>query len=292
MITLAFFGSSRFSVFVLEELHKAGYIPTCVVTIPDKPRGRKLKLKPMPVKEWAVRKGVKVFDPAKLDGKFAEELNQESFDLFIVASYGKIIPAAIIDLPAHKTLNVHPSLLPKYRGSSPIQSAMLSNDKDTGITIMRVDEETDHGPIIIQEKTTVNEWPAYEDFEESLARQGGKLLARVIPDWISGKIKERPQDHSLATYAKKVIKEDGLIDLNEDPYLNFRKIQAFHEWPQAYFFIEKSGKRLRVKITEAEYSDGLLKIKRVIPEGGKEMKYEDFERGYGFYFNAAAREVL
>lgn len=275
-----FFGSSRFSVIVLDELERLGFVPSCVVTTPDKPAGRKLALTPTPVKQWAMKRGIKTFDPAKLDNVFAESLKEEECGLFIVASYGKIIPGSTIDLPPHKTLNIHPSLLPKYRGASPLQSAILDDAKKTGVTIMRIDQQMDHGPIVAQEEVTVNEWPAYEEFEELMAKKGAALLAKTLPDWVAGKIQEREQEHSQATYTKKITKEDGLIDLNGDPYLNFRKIQAFHEWPQAYFFLDHKGKKIRVKAIQASFKDGRLDIQRVLPEGAKEMAYADFLKGY------------
>ncbi|MDQ2933359.1 MAG: methionyl-tRNA formyltransferase, partial [bacterium] len=133
-IRFAFFGSSRFSILVLNDFERAGYIPVCVVTTPDKPQGRKLVITPNVVKTWAVERNIAVYDPAKLDEEFIEKLKKEVCDVFIVASYGKIIPALIIDLPRRKTLNIHPSLLPKYRGASPLQSAILDDAKATGVT--------------------------------------------------------------------------------------------------------------------------------------------------------------
>lgn len=279
-IKFVVFGSSRFSVIVLDELEKAGYIPDCVVTIPDKPKGRKLILTPSLVKDWAIQRKIQVYGPAKLDDEFTKSLSEEKWDLFIVASYGKIIPSAIINMPKYKTLNIHPSLLPKYRGASPLQSAMLDDAKQTGVTIIRIDEEMDHGPIVARENVNVNEWPIYEEFEAMMAKIGGRLLEKIIPLWIAGKIKEKEQNHKQATYTRKITKEDGLISLNYDPYLNFRKIQAFHEWPLVYFLINHRGKEIHVKITQALFSNGKLNIEKVIPEGGGEMLYEDFLHGY------------
>ncbi len=282
-VNFTFFGSSRFSVTVLDELEKLGFIPSLIVTTPDKPQGRKLILTPNVVKTWAISKGIKVFDPAKIDLPFIEQLKQESSDVFIVASYGKILPETLINLPPQKTLNIHPSLLPKYRGASPLQSAMLDDQKNTGVTIMRIDEKMDHGPIVAQKNVTMIEWTTYEEFEILMAREGANLIASILPDWVAGKIIEKEQNHSSATYTKKMTKEDGLIDLqaeNVDPYLNFRKIQAYHEWPQAYFFIEHTEKKIRVKITAASFKNGELIIEKVIPEGAKEISYKDFQSGY------------
>ncbi len=271
----AFFGSAQFSIYVLDELEKAGMPPSLIVTTPDKPVGRGLVLTPTPVKAWGMKRGIPVLDPAKLDADFAEKLKETcatknaggNIETFVVAAYGKIIPQAILDIPKHKTLNVHPSLLPLYRGASPLQSAMLDDAKKTGVTIMRIDELMDHGPIVVQKEITVDEWPAYGVFEETIAREGGKLLAETLPGWIDGRIVEKPQDHAAATLTKKILKNDGLVNFADDPYLNFRKIQAYREWPTAYFFAEKNGAKIRVKITEARWESGKLIIEKVIPEG-------------------------
>ncbi len=275
-----FFGSSQFSIFVLDELAKLGFTPSAIVTTPDKPQGRKLIMTPNVVKTWSLNHGIKVYDPAKIDANFIEILKAESADVFIVASYGKILPKNLIELPPGNTLNIHPSLLPQYRGASPLQAAILNDTKHTGVSIMRIDEEMDHGPIVAQKEITVNEWPTYEVFEEMMAREGAILLATILPDWIAGKIAEKEQDHSAATYTKKSKKEDGLIDLSGDPYVNFRKIQAYHQWPQAYFMISKNSKDMRVKITAASFSGGKLVIEKVIPEGKNEMSYSDFQSGF------------
>ncbi len=282
-----FFGSSQFSIYVLDELDKLGFKPALIVTTPDKPQGRKLVMTPNVVKAWAIDHDVSVLTPDRLDDRFVEglEIGNWKLEIFIVASYGKILPKALIDLPAHKTLNIHPSLLPRYRGASPLQAAMLDDVKQTGVTIMRIDEEMDHGPIVAQRDVDVSsafgEWPTYERFEEHMAREGAQLLAETMPGWVSGAIREREQDHGVATYTKKTRKEDGLIDLSGDSYANFRKIQAYHQWPQAYFMISKGGADMRVKVTAASFADGKLTIENVIPEGGKEMTYTDFTNGYG-----------
>jgi len=294
-IPFAFFGSSAFSIYILEALEKAGFIPTVVVTTPDKPVGRKLVMTPTPVKEWAKTNGrnIPVFDPQKLDQSFVEQMkkmvsqssNPEKF-VFIVASYGKIIPQAVLDISPRGSLNVHPSLLPKYRGASPLQSTILNDEKETGVTIILLDSEMDHGPIVAQEKITIGEWPQYEIFEKKMGDMGGNLLAQHLEGWVSGKIEAKEQNHSIATYTKKIQKEDGLIsetDIREFPYETFRKIQAYHDWPTTYFFINDkndSSRKIRVKIATASYKNNTLTIERVIPEGKKEMSFADFKAGY------------
>jgi len=280
MIDFTFFGSSRLSVIVLDELLKFDLKPSLVVTTPDKPQGRKLEIKPNVVKSWAIEHNVKVIDDL-------QKIPRENANLFIVASYGKIIPKEIIELPKHKTLNIHPSLLPEYRGASPLPTAILNDTKNTGVTIMQLDTEMDHGPIVIQKRIEIMKWPTYEEFEEMMAIVGAHLLAETLPKWVDGKIVPTEQNHAKATYTKKIKKEDGLVDLSvDDPYLIFRKVQAFHEWPQAYFFVKKEDhstgehRKIRVKITSASFEDNTLTINTVIPEGKKEMSYKDFERGY------------
>lgn len=294
-VCFAFFGSSRMSVIVLDELKKFGIVPSFVVTTSDKPQGRRLILTPNLVKIWALENGINVFDFVRFDAvtidTLAAQTKKKRVSVFIVASYGKILPAAVIDLPPCRTLNIHPSLLPKYRGASPLQQAMLDDVKKTGVTIIRLDEQMDHGPIVAQKPVTVNEWPAYEDFEEMMAREGARSLSEILPEWVAGSIAEKEQDHEAATYTKKFTKEDGLIDLVRlrsgsaaaDQYAIFRRIQAFHEWPQAYFIIDRAGRKMRVKITAASFKDGKLTIDKVIPEGSKEMSVSDFARGYGVW---------
>ena len=283
--SIVFFGTSEFAIYILNELEQAGFLPDLIVSTPDKPQGRKLILTPPPVKEWATKRNIEVLQPTSLKKEPVEEILRSKapahgWDIFIVASYGKIIPEAILDIPTHKTLNVHPSLLPKLRGPSPIESAILNDEKHTGITIMRLDAEMDHGPIIIQKHHEISEWPKRELLEKDFGEKGGKLLADLIPEWILGNMNEQEQNHSEATYCQKIEKAHAEIDLHADPYLNFRKIQAYSGWPKAYFFLTKGDKKIRIVISEAEYVNDELIITKVIPEGKSEMQYADFLRGY------------
>ena len=196
------------------------------------------------------------------------ELESEGWDVFIVASYGKIIPKSVLEIPKQGSLNVHPSLLPELRGPSPLQTMILEDKKDTGVTILLVDEKMDHGPIVVQEEVTIDKWSYLSVLEEQLAKIGGKMLVDVLSKWISGKIKPVEQDHSKATFSKMLQKEDSLIDLDDDDYLNYRKIMAY-ERLRPHFF--KDGKR--IVINSADFVDGKLKILRVTPEGKKEIDY-------------------
>ena len=278
-INFAFFGTPDRAVWALDALHAAGLTPRMVVTRPDKPQGRKLLLTPPPAKVWALAHDVPVLQPEKLDESFYHQLSVVGCQLFIVLAYGKIIPKHILDIPKHGTLNIHGSLLPKYRGASPIESAILADDRETGVSIILMDEEMDHGPIVAEEKVAVKNWPpSADELARGIVEKGAGLLAKILPDWISGKITPKAQDHARATYTKKIKKEDGLIDLEDDPYKNFLKIQAYKGWPGTYFFASVPGKDkgVRIIIKDAAYDDGKLVIRRVVPEGKKEMPYAEF----------------
>lgn len=276
----AFFGTPRFAEIILDELEQAGYVPTVVVTAPDKPKGRKLLLAPSEVKLWAQKRGIPVLTPENLHDKdFVANLKKADCELFVVAAYGKIIPKTILDIPPYGALNVHPSLLPKFRGPSPVESVILSDETATGVTIIALDEQMDHGPIVAQRERVIGDWPPKgSELTLDLAHFGGALLVEIIPEWRNG-LRGVPQDHWHATFTKKITKEDGLIELSGDPFFNYKKIRAFDGWPGAYFFTERNGKKMRVVVSEARYENGLLIITRVIPEGKKAMSYEDFLRG-------------
>lgn len=271
-IKIGFFGTPEYSVMTLEKLHNAGFEISFVVTQPDRPSGRKMILTSPPVKNWAEKNLIPVYQPENLkDEGFIESIKKYNCDVFVVIAYGKIIPENILNIPKAKSLNIHGSLLPRLRGSCPIETAILNNEKNTGVTIIRMDSEMDHGPIVAKKDVIVEPWPPQATtLGNAIVEAGSDLLVSILPDWIEGKIKEEEQDHALATYTKKIQKEDGLIDLTDDPYKNYLKIQAYHGWPSAFFF--KDGKR--IKITQASFQDGKLTIEKVIPEGKSEMDYK------------------
>ncbi|MCI0532721.1 methionyl-tRNA formyltransferase [bacterium] len=282
-IDFLFFGTDDFAVGVLEELKKAGLSPSLIVTSPDKRAGRGMKITPPPVKRWGESSGISVIQPEKLDEESVTNyrLKTKNYKLFIVASYGKIIPKNILEIPEHGALNVHPSLLPQYRGSSPIESAILGGDTETGVSIMLMDEKIDHGPILAQEHILLgngNDTPPGSELRKKLASTGGRLLAETIPEWIAGKIEAKDQNHAHAAFTRRITKEDALINLSDDAEMNLRKIRAYDVWPGAYFFVEKNGKKMRVKITEAHLDKNTLVIDTVIPEGKNKMPYEKFKK--------------
>ncbi len=276
-IKIAFFGTPDLAVYVLKELKKGGIIPTLVVTSEDKPVGRKLTLTSPPVKNWAEKNGVEILQTSSLKNENDIDifLNTE-WDLFIVAAYNIILPENILELPKYGVLNVHPSLLPKNRGPSPVRSAILNDDKDTvGVSIMLLDDKVDHGPLVAQAKLELPVWPERgEILDEVLFREGGRLLVEVVPAWLKGEITPEEQEHDKATYTYKFIKANGEIDLNDDGYKNYCKFCAHDGWPGTFFFADCNGKRMRVKVTDAKYEDDKFEILKVVPEGKKEVEYE------------------
>lgn len=275
----AFFGTPRFATVVLGALEGHGLLPALVVTAPDKKRGRGLQLSPSPAKTWALERGIDVATPATLkDEAFVAELRNTEWDVFVVAAYAKLIPKTLLDIPARGCLNVHPSLLPKFRGPSPALSAILANERATGVSVMQMSEEMDKGPVVAQAKVELEEaaWPPKgSEFEDLLAQEGGNLLAEVMPLWLRGALAPEAQDDRAATYTRKFSDEDARINLAGEPHEELRKIRAFNKNPRAYF-LAPDGKR--VIITEAEIRDGKLTLLTVLPAGKKEMNYATFSR--------------
>jgi len=281
----AFFGTPRFSVRVLNALEANGLLPALVVTAPDRARGRGMEVSPSPAKEWALARGIEVAEPATLkDGVLAGELRNSEWDVFIVAAYAKLIPKDILDIPRRGCLNVHPSLLPRFRGPSPVLSAILADERRTGVTIMEMAEKMDAGPVVSQATIELEEkdWPPRGSvFEDLLATEGGNFLAETLPGWLSGEITGTPQDESGATFTHKFTDEDarlvfpeGKMPTGKEAREALCKIRAFDKNPRAYFLAPgKNGTEERVIITEAAIEDGALVLLKVIPEGKKEMDY-------------------
>ena len=253
---IVFFGTPSFAHRILEALVEAGYMPVAVVTSPSKQKGRGLVVTDPPVKTYAKKEGIPVLQPEKLkDEKFLEELRILRPDIFIVASYGKILPAVLLAIPAHGTSNVHPSLLPKHRGPSPIQTTILAGEKQTGVTIILLDAEMDHGPILSQKEL---EFPIsnfqFQKLHDILANLGGKLLIETIPKWIAGIITPQEQDHEKATYTKLLTKEDGRIDWLKSAEEIDCMVRALNPWPSTWSLL---------KIPEAKLPESHMGGKRI-----------------------------
>ncbi len=286
-IQYVFFGTGEIAVGALHELEQAGLSPSLIITAPDKPQGRKLILTPPPAKKWALEHGVEVLQPPEISPEFIFGLTKSIYyaDVYVVVDYGKRLLQELLDIPKRGVINMHPSLLPRLRGPSPIRSAILNDEKNTGVSIMRVDTKMDHGPIIAQRAVSIADWPPRgRELDALLSREGGKLLAEIMPLWVRGEIEAHGQNHDVATYSRLFKKEDGLLDLaNGDPYQNLLKIRAFDGWPGTYAFFPSTSsglvkKEIRVKILDAHIENGKLVLDTVKPEGKRETSYTEFIR--------------
>ncbi len=229
-----------------------------VVSQPDKPRGRDLQLQPTPVKAAALSAGFPVLQPARArDEDFIEQLRQVQPELIVVAAYGQILPQAILDLPQFGCLNVHTSLLPKYRGAAPIQWAILDGEEQTGVTIMKMNAGLDTGDMLAQTTTPIAPDDNAQTLHDRLARIGGELLVRTIPDYVSGRISPQPQPQEGATYARKITKEDGRLDWTQPARTVWNRVRGLTPWPGAYTFQSVNDKPQLLKIGAAAVDDGM-----------------------------------
>lgn len=307
-LSLAFFGSSPNSVTVLTKLLESGFTIAAVVTVPPKPVGRKQILTKSPVQSFAEDHALSVLTPEPLDAEFAQRFASKPLTVGIAAYYAKLIPKDILNHPKLGFLNLHPSLLPKYRGASPAEYAILNGEKETGLTIIKMDEKFDHGPIIAQFKEEIREDDTAETLYNRLFIKGAEVLVTILPSWIEGHITPRPQNHKQATFAPRLTRDDGFVpwetvqaalngetvpleqisglfkkaaeflrkkDLLLTPYsiLLERAVRAFHPWPGVWTKVKvKSGEK-RLKILNAHLEGNKLVIERVQLEGKQPMEY-------------------
>ena len=284
-----FWGSFGPSGEVLKKLIEASYVPVAVVTSPDRPLGRKKVLTPPPVKVIAESRNIKVLQPDRPQDLLATDYSLlKSCDLFIAAMYPKIIPRSILSLPHLGVIGVHPSLLPRWRGPSPVQSAILRGDKETGVTIFVMDEKMDHGDIISSAPYQVSSKDTSSSLTDNLARLGAAILIEALPKFLHGNIKPVPQDHSKATITQKFTNNDAFISPEDvkialggvDPEkatMIDRKIRAMNPEPGTWTWGELGTKNLelrtwneggkRVKLLESEVSGGKLVLRKVQVEG-------------------------
>jgi methionyl-tRNA formyltransferase len=233
-------GTSEFAERIFKraipELMANGLEIVAVVTAPDKPVGRNQALTPSPVKKWVLGANFSVLEPDKIrKPEWVARIKELNPDLIILTAFGQIIPQEILDMPKYKALNIHPSLLPKYRGASPIQSVILNGEKETGISLMMMDAEMDHGSILGNSKYEIrNPKIAYKELSDNLANSGAELLIKILPNWIDGKITPKEQDHSKATFCKLIKKEYGKIDWNKSAQEIEAQIRAYQEWPESH----------------------------------------------------------
>lgn len=283
-IKFVYFGGEPIGVPVLTELMECGYTPSLVVCNPDRPAGRGQKLTPPPIKTLAEQHGIPVYQPENLKDEVAIKEALRDYDLFIVVAYNRIMPTWLIELPTHKTLNVHPSLLPLRRGPNPIRSAIVEDDRASiGVSIMQMDEEMDHGPILDQRALPIADenWPTPGPvLDEALANLGGALLAAVIEGWITGELHGHEQAHDKATYTTKMTKADGELTLDphhlpdgETARELLLKIRGYAGFPGTFFFYNDK----RIKVNEAELTeDDKLCLVSVTPEGKSQIPFDQW----------------
>lgn len=295
-LTTIFLGTPEFAVPCLEKLTNTEFKPELVITQPDKPVGRHQKVKPPPVKEVALSNGLELWQPESLKDLNDKEKQQFSCDLAIVVAYGKIIPEEILKLPRLGFVNIHPSLLPKYRGASPMQSAILNGDTESGTSLILLDKELDHGPILAQEKISLNPDETASSLHDKLADLSADLLIKTIPEYAQGEIKPAPQDDSKATFTEQLNREDGKINWTKTADEIERQFRAFHPWPGVYTLWD--GQRLKILDLEkfdfhgqpgkifveknqlgVNCKEGAVIFKKVQLEGKKEMESEKFVKG-------------
>ena len=298
-----FFGSPPTALPALESLLKSGHSIELVVTQPDRPSGRGKRLTPCAVKAFALERNIPFYQPEKirLDARAPEKIGFFRPDISVVVAYGQIIPLSLIELPRYRSVNVHFSLLPKYRGASPVQWAILNGETTTGVTIFVLNEKMDEGDILTQEKVEIAPGEKARDLESRLAQTGAGLLVKTLQNFES--LKPVPQDRSLATLAPKIRKEDGRIDWTKNAELIDRQVRAFSGWPSAYTFIKEKriivagGKPVAIgerpdvskpgQVTSIRKEGigvgcgggNVFLIERLQPEGGKEMEAYAYSLG-------------
>src|ERR1700733_6960463 len=258
-MSLVFCGTPQFAVPTLEALVAGGHSVPLVVTQPDRPRGRGMELAASPVKDAAIRLGIPVVQPAaiKNNAEFRAQLEALHPDAIIVVGYGRIIPQWMIDLPQHGNLNLHASLLPKYRGAAPIQWAIANGESITGVTTMRIDAGLDTGDILMQSEMAILPDDTAETLAPKLASAGAELMIETLRGLESRIVKPSPQDHSRATLAPILKKEDGRMDFSRSAYELFNRIRGFRPWPGA--FTTFKGKNMQVQRAEpVQNADRLL----------------------------------
>jgi methionyl-tRNA formyltransferase len=305
MARLVLMGSPTFALPTFEALAEEHEI-VGVFTQPDKPAGRGLRPTPPPVKVWAQERGLPVFQPRSLrrDPEAVAQLRALRPEVIVVVAYGLILPSEVLALPPYGCLNLHASLLPRYRGPAPIQAALLQGDPETGVTVMWMTEQVDAGPILGMEREPIHPEDTAETLGARLAQQGARLMRETLRRWLAGEITPQPQDPSQATYCPRITKADGEIDWRRPAVEIERRIRAFTPWPGAYTFwkgrlLKVGSARVRPDLQASPgrvvpvdvragvgTGEGVLELQTVQPEGKRLMPIEAFLNGHPDFLGA------
>lgn len=302
---IVFMGTPDFAVGALKAIVEAGHEVTLAVTQPDKPKGRGKEMQAPPVKEYALEKGIPVFQPIRIKTPDAvEELKKYEADVYVVAAFGQILSKEILEMPRFGCLNIHASLLPKYRGAAPIAWAILNGDKETGVTIQQMGEGIDTGDMLLKKKIAIAEDETTDSLFDKLMELGGQAIVEVLPLLGTDKITPVKQNPEEATHVGKMDKNFGEIRWQESAAIIERKVRGLNSWPSAYTFFR--GKRLKVweaKVMDVDFvpedsmpvgsvckvekeaiyvqtGEGILKLTSVQLEGKKRMNVKEFLLGY------------
>lgn len=264
-----FWGTPDVASQTLEILKQNNFLPILIITATDKKAGRKMTLTPPPVKIWAIENNIPYLQPEKINDDFINSLPE--VDLNIVIAYGKILPEKLIKKPTLGSINIHYSLLPRWRGASPLETAILNGDTKTGISIQQMEYKMDSGPILKSVEIPLNNKETIIEIKEKLIKLGAITLSEILPKIFNKEITPVPQNKNEITFCSKIKKEDGLIDPEKDNQKKiYNKYRAYKIWPRVYFF--ENGKR--IIISQADFENDKFIIKKIIKEGGKEQDYK------------------
>ncbi len=298
-LRLVFMGTPEFAAVSLQRLIERGENVVAAVTQPDRPKGRGHRLMPPPVKLLAGENGIPVLQPARVRApEFIEVMKGLDPDLIVVVAFGQILPKALLDIPRHGCINVHASLLPRYRGAAPINRCIIDGETETGVTIMRMDEGLDTGDMLLKKSTAIGPDEDAQSLHDRLAAIGAEALAETLDLLVGGGLVPEKQDDRLASYAPMLRKEDGLVDWDGEPEAIRNMVRGLNPWPGAYTFLD--GKTLKIfrcriaagtgrpgTVLEAGRSglvvacrEGALLIEELQLEGKKRLSAKDFLAGY------------
>ncbi len=302
---IVYAGAPEFAVAPLKALHQAGYDIVAVYTQPDRPAGRGREARATPVKQAAQALGIPVMQPQKLSSvEDQQALAELQPDLMVVTAYGLLLPKAVLDIPRLGCINIHASLLPRWRGAAPIQRAILAGDKTTGVTIMQMDEGLDTGDMLLRRECAIRDDDTGSSLHDRLMQLGPDALLECLPDLLTGNIQPQKQDEALACYAHKLSKQEAELDWTQSAVQLERCVRAYNAWPVAFTHYRKKGKAETLRVWRAQVvqqqtdaapgsvlacnkhgidvacGEGVLRLQQVQPAGKRQMPAADFANAH------------